>query len=453
MRSLNARVAFSAGIVLAIFIVLSAFALERAFRDSARSARQERLLAQVYLLMAAAEVDAQGRLTLGNGQSDPRLDLPASGLYAMILDPSGAVVWRSRSALSLHLPVPAMLAPNVQRFDEISASEGLRLFQQCFGVSWATSGGSYPFSFCVMEDLAPFEQQLSVYRHSLWAWQSAMGVLLLAVLWLTLHWGLSPLRRVADELGKLEAGRQQQITGDYPTELRGLTDNLNALLARERAQQQRYRNALADLAHSLKTPLALMRGALRSVPGEASTPGTLGEQIERMDRIVGYQLQRASTAGQRTLASPLPVRPVVDRLASALGKVHADKRIEIDVAVEAGLHARIDDGDLTELLGNVLDNAFKWSQRRVRVSAALEAGALVLQIEDDGPGIEPARAHEVLERGVRADETVPGHGIGLAVVRDIVQAYDGRIDVGRSSLGGALVTLTVPQASGVRSTR
>jgi two-component system sensor histidine kinase PhoQ len=441
MRSLNSRVALSAGVVLAIFIVLSAFALERAFRDSARSARQERLLAQVYLLMAAAEVDAQGRLTLGSTELEPRLEQPASGLYATIVDAGGAVVWQSRSALSSGLPVPAGLAPGAQRFDEISAANGLRLFEERFGVSWATSGGSYPFTFCVREDLAPFEQQLSVYRHSLYAWQGAMAALLLAVLWLTLRWGLSPLRRVADELGRLESGRQQQITGEYPTELRGLTDNLNALLVRERAQQQRYRDALADLAHSLKTPLALMRGAVR----DADAAATIEEQIERMDRIVGYQLQRASTSGRRALAAPLALRPVVDRLTSALRKVHADKRVEVDVRVEDALHARIDEGDLTELLGNVLDNAFKWSESRVRVGAELEDGNLVLRIEDDGPGIAPERAHEVLERGVRADETVPGHGIGLAVVRDIVRAYQGRIDLERSALGGARVTLSLPQ--------
>jgi len=452
MRSLNARVSLSAGLVLAVFVALSAFALERAFRDSARSARQDRLLAQVYLLMAAAEVDAQGRLTLSNGPPEPRLDLPGSGLYATITDSRGSVVWRSRSAVALELPAAQPLAAGVQRFEQIATADGQPLFAQHFGVSWTTSGGSYPFTFSVMEDLAPFEQQLDVYRHSLWSWLGAMAVLLLAVLWLTLRWGLSPLRRVANELGNLEEGRQQQLTGDYPSELRGLTDNLNALLVRERAQQQRYRDALADLAHSLKTPLALMRGSLREGPAARASERMLEEQIERMDRIVGYHLQRASTSGRRALAAPRPLRPVVDRLASALAKVHAAKPVEMQVEVDAGLRARVDDGDLTELLGNLLDNAFKWCAGRVRVRGALQEAALTIQVEDDGPGVAPSRAQEVLERGVRADESVPGQGIGLAVVRDIVAAYDGRIEIGRSDLGGARVALTLPQP-GVRSTR
>ena len=158
MRSLNARVALSAGLVLAIFVALSAFALERAFRDSARSARQDRLLAQVYLLMAAAEVDAQGRLTLSGGPPEPRLDLPGSGLYATIVDGSGTPVWRSRSTVALDLPAPRTLEPGVQRFEEIDASDGERLLVQRFGVSWTTGAASYPFTFSVMEDIEPFEQ-------------------------------------------------------------------------------------------------------------------------------------------------------------------------------------------------------------------------------------------------------------------------------------------------------
>jgi two-component system sensor histidine kinase PhoQ len=444
MRSLNARIALAAGVVLAVFVALTGFALERAFRDSARSARQERLLAQVYLLMAAAEVDAQGRLTLPTGPSEPRLDLPSSGLYATIVDGRGEAVWRSKSAVSVALPVPVLLPAGEQAFEAVALPNGTRMFVQRFGVSWAAAGARYPFTFSVSEDFAPFKQQLGVYRRSLWGWLGAMAVLLLLVLSLTLRWGLKPLRNVADELGRLESGRQHQLTGNYPDELRGLTDNLNALLARERAQQRRYRDALADLAHSLKTPLALMRGSLRE-SGEARV---LEEQIERMDRIVAYQLQRASTSGRRSLAAAQPLRPVVERLVGALSKVHADKRVQSMVEVTPDLRTQLDEGDVTEMLGNLLDNAFKWCAGRVRVRAERVQGTLRLSVEDDGPGVPAERAQQVLERGVRADESVPGHGIGLAVVRDIAAAYDGRVDIGRSELGGASVALVVPERRG-----
>jgi len=447
MRSLTARVAVGAGVVVAVFIALSAFALERAFRDSARSSRQERLLAQDYLLMAAAEVDAQGHLTLGSGPLDPKLEMPASGLYALISDAQGHEVWRSRSALNVELPKVPSLSPGSQHFDEIDDAEEGGYFLQSFGVSWATPGGSYPFTFSVAEDLQPYYEQLAIYRHSLWGWLGAMALLLLVAQTLILRWGLGPLRHVADELTRLEQGDQEEIAGNYPTEVKRMTDNLNTVLTHERARQQRYRDALADLAHSLKTPLALVRGALSASRPAPELAQALQEQVERMDHIVGYHLQRAATSGRAGLAVPQPLLPAVERMLKALSKVHADKRFETDVAIDPALRFRGDEGDLTELLGNVLDNACKWCRSRVYVHAELAQGQLALSVEDDGPGISDADAKRVLERGARADESVPGHGIGLAVTRDIAEAYGGRIVVMRSAMGGASITLLLPGLS------
>ena len=443
MRSLNTRVAVSAALVLAVFVALSAFALDRAFRDSARNVRQERLLAQVYLLMAAAEVDETGRLTITGGPPEPRLALPASGLYATILDAGGNAVWRSRSALAVDAPGGQLLPAGEARFERV-ARGGQEFFLQRYGVDWAAADGHYAFTFSVAEDLAPFEEQLATYRRSLWGWLGAMALLLLGAQWLTLRWGLQPLRRVAAELGRLELGMQQRISGDYPSEVKRLTDNLNTLLAHERTQQKRYRDALADLAHSLKTPLAVVRAELSKAYAGGELERALREQVERMDRIVGYHLQRASTSGRAALMAPQPLRPAVERVVKALAKVYADKRVAVAVEVPESLRFRGDEGDLTELLGNLLDNAFKWCRERVRVRAALEAGRLVLRFEDDGPGIAPDAAQRVLERGARGDESRAGQGIGLAVVRDIVAAYDGRIEIARSELGGAALVLALP---------
>jgi two-component system, OmpR family, sensor histidine kinase PhoQ len=447
MRSLNARVAVGAGLVLVVFIALSALALERAFRDSARNARQERLLAQVYLLMAAAEVDAKGQLTVSNNPTEPRLEMPSSGLYATISDSQGHVVWRSRSALSLETPSESGLPAGNQRFEEITMPDGRSFFLQSYGVSWSTPGGSYPFTFSVAEDLKPYHEQLNVYRRNLWGWLGAMSLLLLVAQSLILRWGLSPLRRVADELTRLEQGQQEQIEGEYPTEVRRLTDNLNTLVTHERARQKRYRDALADLAHSLKTPLALVRGALSKTRPDAELARTLTEQVEHMDHIVGYHLQRAATSGRTGLAAPQPVRPAVERIIKALAKVHAEKQIETEVAIEADVRFRGDEGDLIEVLGNLLDNACKWCRTKVRISATVSEGQLSLSVEDDGPGIADADAERVLQRGIRADQSVPGHGIGLAVTRDIVEAYGGRVLIARSALGGATVTLVLPGVS------
>jgi two-component system, OmpR family, sensor histidine kinase PhoQ len=162
---------------------------------------------------------------------------------------------------------------------------------------------------------------------------------------------------------------------------------------------------------------------------------------------VGYHLQRAAASGRSSLTAPQPVRPAVGRTLNALTKVHADKRIETEVAIDATARFRGDEGDLIELLGNVLDNACKWCHSRVQVFATLSEGQVALTIEDDGSGISDTDARRVLERGNRADQSMPGHGIGLAVTRDIVEAYGGRIVIAHSPLGGASVTLLLPGAS------
>jgi two-component system, OmpR family, sensor histidine kinase PhoQ len=444
MHSLNARVALSAGMVLAVFIALAAFALDQAFRDSARSAREERLLAQVYLLMSAAEVDAHGAVTIASGPLEPRFDMPQSGLYAIVTNAEGNVVWRSRSALNVDVPYGTRIPAGVHTFDQVTDRAGHGYFLQSFGVSWATSGGSFPFTFSVAEDLQPFEQQLSAYRKNLWGWLGATALLLLIAQWFTLRWGLRPLRRLADEVSRLEHGEQQQIAGDYPEEVKGLTANLNTLLTHERARQKRYRDALADLAHSLKTPLALVRGALNQTSSEPALARTLQEQVDHMDRIVGYHLQRAAASGRGGLLAPQAVRTPVERMVNALSKVYAEKHIDIQIDVDPALRFRGDEADLLEMLGNVLDNACKWCRSRVRVSAQASGSRLSLCVEDDGAGIASSDAQRVLQRGVRADQSVPGQGIGLAVTRDIVEAYDGEIIIGASALGGAAITLLLP---------
>jgi two-component system sensor histidine kinase PhoQ len=224
------------------------------------------------------------------------------------------------------------------------------------------------------------------------------------------------------------------LRGAYPDELRALTDNLNALLASGYARETRLGNALADLAHSLKTPLAVLRGALGDPPSAALT-----EQIRRMDEIVAYQLERARGRPTVSLAPPVPLGPALERLLGALGKLHAGRALATELDLTPELSFRGAEGDLLEVIGNLLDNAFKWTRTRVRVEARREAGMLVIRVEDDGPGIPPGQIQALGERGARADLSAPGHGIGLAMVREICKAYGGDLSIAASPLGGALV--------------
>ena len=446
--SLGARVALGASLVLLVFVALTAVTLDQAFRDSALSATQQRLLGQTYLLMAAAEVEAQGRLTMPATLPEARFSLPSSGLYGMVIDANGGVLWRSPSAVGVRT-VPGRVLPVGQHsFEQRQATDDQEYLVISYGVQWTTAQRRHPLTFIVAEESSPFVAQIRRYRRTLWGWLGAMAFLLVLTQALTLRWGLRPLRQVSQELAAIENSSQDQLLGQYPPELAGLTRNLNELLRHERRQQQRYRNALGDLAHSLKTPLAVLRSALADSKTSPIDPHLVEEQLRRMDHIVSYQLQRAATAGRTRLTAPVDLRAVIDRLIESLNKVHRDKQVEVIEDIKEELRFYGDEGDLMELLGNTLDNAYKWCQHRVRISAEKESAQLILRIEDDGPGIGAADVDFLLQRGVRRDEHVPGHGIGLATVRDILQAYDGDIVIEQSPLGGAAIRLRLPQPPG-----
>jgi len=445
MMSLRARVVASAAAVLAVFIVLTSLALERAFRDTAQSAREERLLAQIFLLMAAAEAENDG-LVFPDTLAEARFSLPGSGLYARVFDGSNRLVWQSISAIGAAEPGPMPLVPGERRLEFRTDGDGAGYLVEGFGVSWETGEVPRSYVFVVAEDMTAFNEEVGRFRGSLAVWLGAMAILMLTALVLILAWGLTPLRRVATEVSAIESGAQAKILGHYPAEIRALTDNLNALLAHEQARQRRLDNALGDLAHSLKTPLAVIKGAIGDTATEHPATPLIEEQLGRMDKIVAHQLQRARTSGLQgaTLAPPLDVKRVAERLISSLSKVYRDKDVEVTLAVQETSQISGVEGDLMEMLGNLLDNAFKWCRSKVQIQGHIEKGMLILAIEDDGPGIPPRDATRLLARGARADESVPGHGIGLAVAREICEAYGGRLTVESSALGGARIRLDIP---------
>lgn len=435
--SLRARLLGVSATVLLAFVVLTGAVLDRAFRDSADAAQGERLEALLYLLMGALDVAPDGRLMMPEPLPEARLALPGSGLYAAIVEGDGSRQWTSGSTLGLEIPFARGLAPAERRNDVQIATDGRAYRVVSQGVRWAVGDTPRALSFSVAAPLAAREAEVRAYRQSLWGALAVMAVLLLAALIAVQNWGLGPLRRLARRLAAIEAGDATEVGGRFPAELAPLADNLDRVLRRERAQLERYRGALGDLAHSLKTPLAVLRS------GGAADPDELGEQLERMENIVQYQLQRATTAGASQSAPPLPLAPLVARLLATMAKVHADRRLALDHRIADTLQARIDEGDAMELVGNLLDNACKWARSAVRVRAERREGGLLLVVEDDGPGIaDPAR---LLGRGQRGDETTPGHGIGLAIVRDIALAYRGELRIGRAADGGARVEVWLGQ--------
>ncbi|MBK0393297.1 ATP-binding protein [Ramlibacter algicola] len=439
-RSIRFRLLLGAALVLVAFLAGVGVALQRAHADSSRTDRLARLQGTVYLLLAAAEVDGQGRLVMPPSLPEPRLALPGSGLYASVAVRGQAQGWHSESTVGQQLPFPP--TAEVGRWDYADASgNGRRYLSVAYSVLYEARSQPVPLVLSVLEDAAALEREVAVFERTLWAWLAGAGLFLLLSQTLLLEWALDPLRRVTREIRRIEDGEQEEITGRYPAEIAALTDNLNTLVRQERERQSRYREALSYLAHSLKTPLAVLRTAL----GQPATLGTaVEEQVQRMDAIVQHQLGRGAASGATRFAPAIALAPIAQRVRESLEKVHAARNLRFAIDCPPNLRWRIDEGDAFEVFGNLLDNAAKWARSRITARVRRDGSRLLVRVEDDGPGFgdDP---QAMLQMHVRGDETVPGHGVGLAIVRDIVASHHGQIALSRSALGGAQVDIALPQ--------
>jgi signal transduction histidine kinase len=259
--------------------------------------------------------------------------------------------------------------------------------------------------------------------------------------------GLLPFAKLRKRLAEVREGPDRKIEGTYPTEVQPLVNDLNSLLEQ---REQTVRRALAkagDLAHGLKTPLTLLaqEAERAEAAGQHETAAAIGQQVERMRRQVDYHLAhaRAATSGN-VPGARCQVLASLDGLSRTLLRIHADRglTLQVDASPEHSIRGRRE--DLDEMLGNLLDNAFKWAKSSVRVQSSLENGAVVLTVDDDGPGLPGAMREVVLQRGVRADEAAPGSGFGLAIVNDLAELYGGTISLEDPPLGGLRARLQLP---------
>jgi two-component system sensor histidine kinase PhoQ len=441
-RSLAGRLLIAALVLMPVALGLTGFYLEKAHREALDAAIAERLQLQVVTLLALADVDDGFALPLMPLES--RLLQPASGLYAMVSGARGDVLWVSPSAAFLADPLVSLaggipvLAPG-----EGHDSERNGLLRHAYQVLWELDDGAKrPLRFIVAESAAPRDADVAAFRNRLLLWLAGTVLVMLLLQLVIVRFGLQPLRDLAERISRIERGEAADVEGDWPREVRPLVDNLDALLAGEQQRRERTRNTLADLAHSLKTPLAVLRSADLSAPDYRQL---IREQLDRMDEVMQWHLQRA-VGGNHRLLQRIAVAPVLERLRATLLKVYAARELDIAMDVEATARYRGDERDLLEILGNLLDNACKYARGQVRVTArGGDVGeGLAIAIEDDGEGISPELRDALLRRGSRADSRQEGQGIGLAVVLDIVTSHGGQLTIGDSELGGAAVRLTFP---------
>lgn len=446
--SLRARLLWVSLSLLLLFLSLTAWVLDQAFVRSIENNARSQLQLHVYALLTAAD-QVEGKLVLPEVLQEPRFNQLNTGLYGWVLNKHQNQLWQSASAMADALTRAPKLQPGEREFALVNQT-GAERYQLAFAVVWEGSDGrDQEYTFVVGEDAELYGTQVAGFRRALWGWLSAMAAVLLIVQFAITTWGLRPLREMAFNLGKIERGDAERLEGEYPKELSGVVTNLNLLIDHERRQRERYKNSLGDLAHSLKTPLAVIKGGVSLSRDEAELKRLINDQTQRMDDIVAYQLKRAMAASPANLAKKVSLYPLVERITGALEKVYRDKAVSVTNRVDEGLLVAGDESDFYEVLGNVLDNAFKHCRSVVQVKQSSDQSIedrpmIVIQVEDDGAGIPGDQRSEVLNRGIRADTSVPGQGIGLAVVRDIVQGYGGDIKLSGSELGGACVSLRFP---------
>jgi signal transduction histidine kinase len=410
------------------------------FRDYIERRFDAALMDHLEELVAAAEIDREGALTLTWVPVDPRFNRPQSGWYWQIRE-AGAVMAQSDSIWGhgLELPDPrAGAGPQTQEFVG-PRRQPLRAILEDITLPEADRH----FTFVVVGPIADIDRDVAEFASQLALTLTALGIGLLGAVLFQIRFGLGPLRAMQRALADVRSGRSRRLPETFPAEIQPVVSELNALLDHSETLLDRARTQVGNLAHALKNPLTVIANEAREVDGERGA--LLREEALDMKSCIDRYLTRARAAGSEgVLGARVVVKGVVEDLRFSLDRLYRDRALDIRVGDLEGLLFHGDAQDLEEMLGNLLDNACKWARRQVLVHGCGTDGRLRISVEDDGPGIPQSRETEVLRRGARLDEATPGSGLGLDIVREVAALYHGSLTLGRSSLGGARAELDLP---------
>lgn len=435
--SLKLRTVLFAITILAVFAPLTVVVLDDAYTDSLTQAKMNELRLMNLGLLSAFELDGDTPY-MPEFLYEEQLNLPDSGYLGLIVF-RNKVIWQSPSAIEYTLSPPTLQVPvGSEAFDDNFAApfDNEQYFAYAFTAEFASDTDFEPVRFYIFNNKQRFTEERFAFVSTTWQWMLALSAILLLFIVLGLSLILAPVRALIDEISLTSRGKQKQLNATYPKEFDSLKQSINALLHAEAAQRTRYKNSLGDLAHSLKTPLAVALGT-QGMPPQGS------ESLYQIDSIIRRQLKRAS-AGSDGWQTPVKVYPIIIKVADAMDKVYQDK--QLDIAIEGMENARFhgDKTDLMELCGNVLDNACKAAQKMITVTVTEQDNWLSITVEDDGPGIPDHQKQQLLERGKRLDTYAEGHGIGMALVSDLITAYEGQLLIQDAHNGGAKITLRFP---------
>ena len=439
-----------------VLLLVGAIALTTLYQRSILRTLDDRLGSVVSALVAAIETNDDSSVTLSRRPTDPAYGLVFSGRYWQIVDDSvdgavGEVLAASRSMWD------EALVPQSSLFDTLRASPGevvtidakgpdgepLRLTAQAVQLS----GRPGLIFILAAEDRRPADREVRNFGITSLLMFLTFAALIAAGVFFQVRIGLAPVIRMRNSVAEVREGQAERVDGQYPTELQPLADELNAMLNHSRELVERSRTHVGNLAHALKTPIAVLTNEARTSDGELADlverqTGVMAEQVE-------HHLRRARAAAHaKAIGARSPVEDTVNDLARTLEKINASKGLAISAEVESFLNFKGERQDLEEMVGNLMDNACKWAVSSVRVTAVRSGPReLEIRIEDDGTGLDAAGREAALQRGVRLDEQAPGSGLGLAIVADLAKAYDGELTLTSSDLGGLAARIRLPATS------
>lgn len=431
-NSLRQRLLISAALLLLVFLGLMGLGLNNAFKQSVLNNAQDSLRNQIVLLISNIDV-IDAKLSVPEVLSEARLSQADSDLFAQISSPIDGVIWRSASLLGRELPELSGSLGDFRFFSDVDWPDNPSVYATNLTVEWETEQGDLPFIIQVAEKTDAYHKRLAAYQQQIAIWLSVLGASLLVLLLALLSWALRPLVRVTRQVSEIEQGKRQRFDEDYPNEVSRLTQNLNQLLNFDEQRITRQKEVLGNLAHSLKTPIAVLKGLKFGTKNIVEVT----QQLNAMQTIIDYQLQSASAVGRRRFARPIDVQSATEQIVSSLDKLYQSKGISCTIEFTPDTQFYGDQGDWMELVGNLLDNAYKWAASHVALvvsNVPLKEGtshrsATQLIVEDDGVGIDDELKATILQRGVRLDSQTPGHGLGLHIVKGIVEAYEGELDI------------------------
>ncbi len=442
-KSLRLRLILLSVLVILPALALFAWQLSWEFEQDVERRVHRELENHLNQLIAQVEVVPGGGVKISRPLSDPRFAKPLSGLYWQINEGRRALA-RSRSLWDSVLKItPRMLTRSGVHEYTLKGPRGEELYALVRGVWLDGDDGERRYIFTVALDHGDISSAVRTFGHQLHAGIAMLAVILLAALLVQVSWGLQPLAAIRRQIARIRAGQQESLDDPGLEELAPLTDELNALLTAQRKAMEGARARAADLAHGMKTPLAILSARARELKerGLSEEAEEISRQVRILSRHVERELARVKIHGGRPGTMPLSDgAEAVRAIVKALAPMRENGEVSWELQVPDHVSVPMEKGDFMELAGNILENACKWARSRVRVHLEEESGSGVrLVVEDDGPGVSESDYDTMLVRGGRLDESVQGTGLGLAIVRDIVESYGYGLKFGLSGLGGLAV--------------